>query len=174
MTTFDLAVSLILESEGVFGNHPADPGRKTKFGISEGAGTLEEAKRRGLVPRNREIEFLSESEARTIYRVMYWDEVKGDLLPAPLALVSFDMAVNPGPYFAITTLQKALGVKIDGIIGAQTLAAARKAPAGVLDRMLADRARYYFNQTIKVPAKLVFLEGWLVRCFRTARQAATL
>lgn len=172
MTAFDLAVAAILNSEGVWSNVSGDAGGKTKFGIAEGVGTLDEAKRRGLVQSDRRIEDLTEVEARLIYRVMYWNEVKGDRLPMPIALAVFDAAVNIGPYFAITALQKALGVDVDGIVGPETLGAAGKAPADLLDRMLEDRAMYHFRRTIEKPSQTRFLRGWIRRCFRTARQAA--
>lgn len=169
MTAFDAAVAEILESEGVWSNDPNDSGGKTKYGITEI--TLAEAKRRGIVPDSRRIEDVTKDEARDIYRAMYWMSIAGDLLPPALAFITFDAAVNQSPQVAIRQLQAALGVNVDGVIGQRTLWAATKSQPDVQDKMLAARARRYFKRTIEKPSQVGYLDGWLIRCFRIARQA---
>lgn len=71
-----------------------------------------------------ELRAISADDLRTIYRRDYWDKVRGDDLPAGLDLVAFDGAVNSGPAQSAKWLQRAIGVKDDGRIGAGTIEAA--------------------------------------------------
>ncbi len=60
-----------------------------------------------------------------IYRRAYWMAAHCDELPAQLAVLVFDGAVNQGIGAAIHMLQEELGVAVDGVIGPVTLRAAR-------------------------------------------------
>ena len=71
---------------------------------------------------NLEIDKLSESDARAIYKEDYWDRIKGDDLPLGVACVVMDYAVNSGISRASKALQGVCGIKSgDGIIGPHTL-----------------------------------------------------
>lgn len=123
MSTFDDAFAVVLGNEGGYTDNPADPGnwtsghcgtgqcRGTNWGISAAA-----------YP-NLDIRTLTQADAAAIYRRDYWEPVAGDHLPAPLALLAFDAAVNNGVSRAARWLQAALGVAQDGEIGPKTLAA---------------------------------------------------
>lgn len=124
---FVASVAFILAHEGGFQNEDDDRGnwtsgvigtgekRGTNFGIS------------AMSYPTLDIRKLTRADAEAIYRRDYWDKVRGDDLPAALALGVFDFAVNAGTGAAIKTLQSALGVEVDGVIGPKTLAAARAA-----------------------------------------------
>lgn len=109
----------ILASEGGFVDDPRDPGGATKFGITHR--TL--AAWRGKAVTRDDVRALGRDEALEILRRQYWDAVRGDDLPAGLDYAVFDYAVNSGPARAVKDLQRCVGVTVDGIIGAQTLAA---------------------------------------------------
>jgi lysozyme family protein len=129
MTAFEKAFGLVVGYEGGFCNERADPGnwtggavgrgqlRGTKFGISAAAYPAED------------IANLSLGAAAAIYRRDYWDYVKGDKLPPPLALLVFDAAVNNGVERAAGWLQEAVGARIDGQVGDVTIAAVKHAVA---------------------------------------------
>ena len=68
---------------------------------------------------------LTLSNCALIYRTHYWDLVQGDDLPASVAGLLFDAAVNQGQGWAPRCLQAALGITADGAIGPKTLAAVR-------------------------------------------------
>lgn len=103
-------LNMILVHEGGYVNHPEDPGGETKYGISKRA-----------YP-NLEIDKLSESDARAIYKEDYWDRIKGDDLPLGVACVVMDYAVNSGISRASKALQSVCGIESgDGIIGPHTL-----------------------------------------------------
>jgi len=124
MKSFNKAVYRTIEAEGVWSNHPKDPGKKTKYGITESL--LKEAQKRGLA-LGIKIEDLTREQARDIYYKMFWlalrlNEVPNDTISEEI----FDTAVNMGTVMAVKIVQKAmnyLGEKlvVDGILGAMTL-----------------------------------------------------
>jgi lysozyme family protein len=109
--TFEWAMDVVLEFEGGYSCDPNDGGGETNFGISINA-----------FP-NEDIKNLTKERAIEIYRHAYWDKLKIEMMPEAIRLPFFDCAINQGPGTATIWLQRALGVKADGIIGFQTLAA---------------------------------------------------
>lgn len=157
---FDNAVELILKHEGGYVNNPKDPGGETKYGISARA-----------YP-DLDIAKLSESDAKVIYREDYWDKIKGDDLPYPLALVTFDAAVNSGRNRASKWLQYAVYAEpIDGIIGSKTVAASQLAykenPVGSVGRCIHQRQQ--FIRSIRTYP--TFRKGWERRITETSEEA---
>jgi len=148
--TFDTAVTAVLSYEGGYVNDPNDPGGETNWGISKRA-----------YP-NLDIRNLTRDRAIEIYRRDYWDSLGCDGFPPLIAIALFDGAVNQGPVAAVRTLQRALGVSVDGVIGPQTLAAARAANGhALLADFLADRAVEYAG----LPTFPRFGQGWMRRLF---------
>ncbi|WP_068082439.1 glycoside hydrolase family 108 protein [Polycladidibacter stylochi] len=121
--SFDVILPKLLQHEGGFANRPrhADPGGATKYGITRAtlSGWLG---RRASV---EDVQRLKQETAIAIYKAQYWQAVRADQLPAGLEYAVFDFAVNSGPARAAKELQKLLGVAVDGVIGVQTLAAAK-------------------------------------------------
>jgi len=113
---FEAALEFTLEHEGGYVNDPADPGGRTKYGIS--ARAHPEAWAHGEP---------SMDDAKAIYRHAYWDAVQGDQLPPRTAIACFDLAVHSGPGIAARFLQKAAGASEDGKIGPATIEAAHRA-----------------------------------------------
>lgn len=147
MTSFERAVALIIEKEGGYVNDTRDPGGETKFGIS-----------RRTYPAV-DIANLTVDQAKAIYRRDFWDACQCDALPADVAVLVFDCAVNQGVGAAKSLLQEAAGVPVDGAIGPKTLAAAGR--PGVAREFAALRAwRYEINRNEEVYGK-----GWFRRLF---------
>lgn len=142
--SFARALSLVLEHEGGYSNHPDDPGGATMKGVIQRVYDAYR-KRKGLKPRT--VKKIEPDELQDIYRNMYWAKVDGDELPAGLDYCAFDAAVNSGPHQAGLWLQRAIndtGAKlaVDGLIGPATLLAASKAPRdAVIDAFCAHRLR---------------------------------
>lgn len=129
---FIQAVNLILSYEGGYVNHSHDPGGATNYGISQRA-----------YPE-LDIENLTREGAMKIYLKDYWLKVRADKLPQDLRLMVFDCAVNQGVSTARKTLQKVLGVKVDGIIGPITLKAAETTPTVLtIDKFAMERLKLY-------------------------------
>jgi lysozyme family protein len=149
---FDQAFTALLKHEGGYSNHPADPGGKTRFGITEAV-----AREAGYRGDMRELPL---DLAKRIYKDRYWDAVRAEELPAAIRYAVFDAAVNSGPRQAIRWLQRAVGVRDDGVIGPITLGAVRATdPQALLRRMLAQRLRFMAG----LPNWPSFSRGWARR-----------
>ena len=149
---FDVAFDTLLKHEGGYSDHAADPGGKTRFGITEAV-----AREVGYRGDMRELPL---DLAKRIYRERYWNPIKAEQLPAAVRYAVFDAAVNSGPGQSVKWLQRALGVKDDGVIGPQTLAAANAAnPDALKMRLLGQRLRFMAGLT-NWPA---FSRGWAIR-----------
>jgi lysozyme family protein len=70
------------------------------------------------------------------------------------------MAVNSGPGNAVKTLQRMLGVAVDGDIGTKTISAVGKWPAAKYDQFLTLRREFYDNIVKRDPGQKRFLSGW--------------
>lgn len=150
--TFDQAFDELLKHEGGFSDHAADPGGKTRYGITEAV-----AREVGYRGDMRELPL---ELAKRIYQDRYWDAVRADELPASVRYAVFDAAVNSGPRQAIRWLQRAVGAADDGVIGPQTLGLVRDANQEKLVRVyLAERLRF-MSTLSNWPA---FSRGWARR-----------
>ena len=150
MDPFQVGVAWLLKAEGVESNDPHDPGGLTRFGISQRAHP------------DVSVAALTEAEAIEIYRLRYWSAYRLDRLPPVIAIAVLDAAVNQGPRPAIRMLQHAVRVEMDGIIGAQTIAACYRAdPDELLAGYCARRAVYYANLSTFGR----FGVGWMRRLF---------
>jgi len=137
---FNLFVNQILVNEGGYTNNAADKGGETKYGI-----TAATAKSNGYTGSISE---LPQNVAINIYRLNYWAKIKGDELPKKTAFLAFDFAVNAGTARAAVQLQAAInkcggGLKIDGIVGKKTIAAAAVA-ADILPYAFAGQVLNYY------------------------------
>lgn len=107
---FDAAVAFVLRWEGGYSSDPQDAGGETHWGISKRAYPA------------LDIAALTREEAIALYRQDYWDAARCEDLPAQVALLVFDGAVNQGLGAAVWMLQEELGVLArDGVIGPITL-----------------------------------------------------
>lgn len=126
--SFSAALAFTLPHEGGYVDHPRDPGGATNRGITQRK--LDEvraanAEMADLLPVS--VRDLTPTQTAWIYRREFWERLCCDQLPDSLALVVFDAGVICGIGRAARWLQKALGVTVDGIVGAQTIAASRAA-----------------------------------------------
>lgn len=171
--TVDQIIDDIIRREGRdFTDRAADRGGPTKYGITKA--TL--ATWRGRPVTTREVQRLTEDEAREIYRKAYvadpgFEHVADDALRALLV----DTAVLHGPSRAIRWLQQALDVTVDGILGPKTRAAVAASDArqlyarvvaargkALVDLALSDRETRHYIATHQ-HVQLVNLRGWLNR-----------
>jgi len=140
-----------------------DQGGVTKFGISQRA-----------YP-DLDIEHLTRAQAEALYRRDYWDVIQGDSLPPALAFVVFDAAVNMGPREAVRILQARLRVHEDGVMGPETISAARLfLPRVELVALFLElRLRFYEALAHDYPRHGGSLYGWRMRVLRLALEAGT-
>ena len=150
---FDAALKAILHHEGGWSHHADDPGGMTNLGVTkkvweEWVGhPVDEKVMRGLTP---EI-------VGPMYKVKYWDKVRGDDLPEGVDYCVFDAAVNSGPGRAAKWLQGCVGVEQDGGIGPKTLAAVA---AFDPKELVEDYAKRRLSFLMDLPHWGTFGKGW--------------
>lgn len=149
ITNFEKCFDKIILLEGAQTNDEHDTGGITKFGISKKA-----------YP-NEDIENLTLTKAKLLYKRDYWDKIKGDELPAPLDMFMFDAAVNQGVEAAVKMLQKTFGIPQDGIFGVKTLQKAKSISKDQIALYMSDRVlRYIGTRSFDRYGR-----GWVKRLF---------
>lgn len=120
---FNAAIDILLLNEGGYQCLENDRGNWTsgKIGIGKLKGTKYGIS--AMCYPDLDIPNLTLDDAKAIYYRDYWLRCKCNRLPDVLSIAVFDYAVNSGIKRAIKTLQKVLGVAVDGIIGNQTIGA---------------------------------------------------
>lgn len=158
---FEKALACTLREEGGFTSDPRDSGGPTNLGVTQRVWEtyighkVDEAAMRALTI----------DDVRPLYRMFYWDTIKGDALPSGLDLALFDFAVNSGPRRASRTLQQLLNVEQDGVIGPKTLTAIAACNMALLNARFGD-ARLDYLRTL--PTFATFGNGWSARVNRVA------
>ncbi len=162
---FPRAYKLERVTEGGYVNHPDDPGGATNKGVTQRTYNAYR-KRRGQ--DTRDVRRITDAEVETIYRNQYWNAVKADALPDGVAYCVFDAAINSGPGQAAEWLQEIIGVKVDGVVGDETISAAREANPVALINEYCDR-RWAFMKRLK--HFKTFEDGWKRRVAEVRAQS---
>ena len=168
------AVKVLLRKEGLFSDHPADPGGATKYGISlrfYRNNIKKDATRDDIVA-------LTLEEATEIIKTYFWDEM------GLYAVVSDDVATfllslgfNTGQSRAIKIAQKAINLalvdqysngaqklKVDGVNGTNTTNAINLVyPDGLMFHLRTEAWKYYKKIMNKNPKLKAFKNGWYNR-----------
>ena len=169
----------IVAREGGFVDDPDDPGGATKYGV-----TVHTMRRLGLDldgdgdVDTQDVRHLSIERAVDIFLEHYYTRPGIGRLPLGVRASVFDMYVNAGAQ-AVKILQRLLRqmgepVAVDGVIGAQTAAAAartaRAAPDHFADAYAIARRNYYFALADRRPASRKYARrrdggkgGWIRR-----------
>jgi len=137
---FSIAHPWVLAHEGGYVDNPRDPGGATNQGVTQGTYN---AYRKRTGRAYQSVRKLTAMERDTIYRLQYWDKLACDDLPSGVDYAVYDFGVNSGVNRSAKYLQKIVGVKQDGIIGLQTLAAVEAMTAQeVVERLCGDRMAF--------------------------------
>ncbi|AHA99598.1 conserved hypothetical protein [Brucella ceti M644/93/1] len=164
---FQTVMPYIFSEEGGYADNPADPGGATNMGIT--INTLSAWEGRQVSPQD--VKELTQATATQIYQVEFWNKIDGNDLPSGVDYALFDFAVNSGPGRAAKTLQKILAMPEDGIIGAQTVAAAAaRSPEGIINALCDARAAWLRG----LSTAATFGNGWLARVERVRARALAL
>ena len=149
--TFETAIAFVLSEEGGYSNDPNDPGGETNFGISKRAHP------------NVDIKNLTQDEAESIYKYLYWDACRCESLPPKLAIIVFDSAVNQGVGTAIKMLQASIGTIQDGIVGPATIERANATDENtIITKFITERVLHYTLSS----SFLLYGRGWISRTMR--------
>jgi len=159
--TFQDALKRVLQHEGGYINHPSDPGGETNYGITKAT-----AQNYGYKGSMKNIPM---DVVERIYKNQFWDALDCDNFPYSFAFQYFDAGVNHGLSNARKILQRALGVKDDGIIGLITLNEVRKQPQFALINLFnAERIQFY----TRIKTFSTFGKGWMSRVSGNLKYAA--
>lgn len=160
---FEFALKQVLKHEGGFVNNPKDPGGMTNLGVTKAVWD----KYCGHVSTEAEMRALTPEVVAPLYKAQYWGQL-GDNLPKGVDYLYFDFAVNAGPSRAAKTLQTALGVVPDGIIGPKSLEAIKNAdPVALIDKFTNAKEAFYKS----LPTFETFGKGWMRRVIESADTA---
>lgn len=160
LTDYPVSERLVLAHEGLYVNNPKDPGGPTMKGVTQ---RVYDAWRRnhGFPPQG--VRLITNDEVAAIFKSQYWDQIRGDDLPAGLDYAVFDYAVNSGPERALEDLQRAVGAGVDGKYGnltrASVEAAYAKDPAFLIRSY--QTKRLAFMKTLRQWGE--FKNGWTRR-----------
>ena len=147
------ALAKVLEHEGGYTNHPADPGGPTNFGIT----IADYRKYVKADARAADVQAMRLGEAKAIYRAAYWDAMRCDELPAGLDYATFDYGVNSGVGRAVRVLQRLLHMADDGRMTDTVIAAVDQRDPGELIAALCDERLAFLKKLKTWP---VFGAGW--------------
>lgn len=178
---YALALIFVLDHEGGFVDHPADPGGATNLGISlrflRALGTsLGDVDQDGDIDAE-DVQALTREDASRLYRTQFWEPLRLDELPVPLAMAVFDFAVNTGPRQAVRDLQRTINdythpserIAVDGALGPITAGWARDLAGHFatgpvfLASYLFRRLSFYTRLVARNGSLLPFLAGWTRR-----------
>ncbi len=169
----------IVAREGGYVNDPDDPGGATNHGV-----TIHTMRRLGLdldgdgQVSAADVRALSRDQAIEIFVRHYYQQTRINRLPESIQPSVFDMYVNAGAN-AVRILQRLLNdmrlqVEVDGVIGPQTIAAARDAqaaaPGHFVDAYGIARRNYYYALADRRPSSRKYARrrdggkgGWIRR-----------
>ena len=160
ISNWEKSFSFLLKSEGGYSNDADDRGGATNLGVTKKA--WEEYV--GHPVDEDEIKSLTPEMVKSFYKGSYWDKCSCDALPEGLDYSVFDFAVNAGSGVSAKCFQRAVGVPDDSVIGPQTLSVLGKfRPESILEKMLDERRKHYYNIINKNPTQVKFLKGWMNR-----------
>jgi len=103
-----------------------------------------------------------------LYKSRYWDAVHGDQLPSGADYLAFDFAVNAGSFRCVKTIQRALNITADGIIGPVTLKAIQDTNAADFINNFSAAKETFYRGLTNFPT---FGKGWLNRVAESKKAA---
>lgn len=164
---FDKCLAFVLKEEGGNDDDPNDHGGRTSRGITQ----REWDKFRITHPdRPGDVWQASDEDIKTIYHDEYWLP-ECPKLDAGLDLEFFDFKINAGPKQAIKTLQRVLGVNVDGVWGSQTEGALPGKLISTLVSNYSDTRESFYRSLAQFSR---FGKGWLGRNARCEHLALSM
>lgn len=161
MTPLQIALKFTIGAEGGYSDNPDDHGGPTNFGVTQA--TWDAYCQTYGLPITHVCN-ITMGDATKVYQWGYWDAGFCGEMPLQLGVCHFDWCVNHGVEGAALTLQDALGVYQDGIIGPITLRAANSCAVWpTVTKYLALREQWYQDDAAGNPSQQGFLQGWLNR-----------
>ena len=164
MASVEKLAPFLMKWEGGYVCDPDDMGGATNMGV-----TIETyrayCRKNGLPhPSLARLKKLSKSTWMGILKSMYWDRFGGDGIESQsVANICVDWLWMSGSV-AIKRVQEIVGVKVDGIVGAKTLAAINnRSPLPLFGAIKQARKEHIDEICAKRPVNEKFRRGWMNR-----------
>jgi lysozyme family protein len=146
-SNFQRSLSLVLQHEGGWSDHPSDPGGATMRGVT--LATFRAYYGKGAT--KDDLRKITDAQIAHIYKRGYWDKIGGDTLASGVDYSVFDFAVNSGPTRAKEHLRRAIG----------------HSDAETINRIFSSRMK--FLQGLKTWP--TFGKGWTKRVYDVRQEA---
>lgn len=172
MANFEIAYAPTAQIEAGYSNDVHDLGGETYAGLTrrdwpnwDGWKTIDSFKGQpkfiSIINSSQQLK----DSVKQLFKANYWDTIKGDLInDQQVASQVFDTAINMGVGTASKMLQNAAEVKIDGIIGQQTINAVNALNGlNLYNAFIALRKAKYEVIIANNPSQEVFRKSWLSR-----------
>jgi len=165
-------LSNIIKHEGGYQNHKEDKKGNTnskgeRVGTNWGISAPVYEQYIGKPPTVEDMKNMPKEHALEIYRKKYIEPVEkvyGFSPDHPAYKQVVDMGVNHSPQAVASMIQRATGAKVDGIAGPLTRASVGKIDPEVLNDLLVDKRRDYYEQLMRSnPDFEKYRKGWLKR-----------
>ena len=180
---FAVAHAFTAKWEGGLSDVPQDAGGITRYGVSlaflqglfeESPATRQLLSRIGvsLPPTRESVKRLTADQAAALFRDQFWDDLKCDAFPLPIAVILYDMAVNHGRSRAVRLAQRGYNATLanasgrldeDGVPGPLTRRCLSVDSPALRRAILDARENFYRAIVSAKPSQRVFLRGWLNR-----------
>lgn len=165
MAKAEVLFKIIRKWEGRWSDHKSDKGGKTNMGV-----TLSTWKSCGYDKNGDgdidvdDLRMITPDDVFHVFKKHYWDRYQADFIHnQSIANICVDWVWASGRP-GITRVQQLLQIKVDGIVGAQTVASINLANQRQLfEAIKADRIRFIEEICKRDPSQLVFRKGWLNR-----------
>lgn len=141
----------VIRIEGGYVNDPDDPGGETKYGITKRLAV-------SLGYTKRMID-MTKDEAKELYRLSFWNGSLASNIMSNAAFNIYLLSIHSGNKQAILILQRAVGVKDDGIAGAETMNAISKVSETLLIEALCYRTLDFYV-LISEKTRYKYIRGW--------------
>ena len=161
---FEKSLELVLQHEMGYVHHPLDPGGRTNLGVTQRV--WEDYV--GHKVDEQTMRSLTKELVAPLYKSRYWDAVHGDQLPSGADYLAFDFAVNAGAFRCIKTIQRALNITADGIIGPVTIKAIQDTNAEDFIEKFSNAKESFYLGLANYPT---FGKGWLNRVAESKKAA---
>lgn len=160
MASFDKYAPRLKKWEGAFGDHPADTGGATMYGVTLTTFRMFFGEDKTVA----DLKAMTEAQWRQIMKGYFWDKCWGDMIVSqPVAEIIVDWCINSGMGM-LRKIQAIVGTKQDGIMGPKTLAAINAAKPKLLHFYIKAAHAAYFEQLVRNRASnIAFYDGWLNR-----------
>lgn len=182
MSSFDLAIPVVLQHEGGWVNDPADLGAETNWGISTLMIKRLQADRKlanqqvedmlgiphGTLYQNNYLKPMPQAKAVEIYKAEFWKPAYDGITNQTAATKIFDFAVNASHFNAHKRAQMAandLGqhLTVDSQLGPQSIAAINACGIPFLQAFKKQMENHYEERILARPQNAKFKNNWFKR-----------